>query len=217
MDPGRAGGRWRSAGSGRRVGPVSQGDLFIISAPSGAGKTTLARHLNEALPDTAFSISHTTRPQRRNETHGVDYYFVPEAEFLAMVDRGEFLEYARVFGNLYGTSKAAVRRLMQQGKTVLLDIDWQGARHIRRKMPGCGSIFILPPSLDELERRLRERGQDSDDVIRQRMQQAKDEMHHADEYDFVVVNDEFDRALGELCAIVSGEREPGVSSPTQQT
>lgn len=202
---------------GGRTDPVSKGDLFIISAPSGAGKTTLARRLNEALPETAFSISHTTRPQRRNETHGVDYYFVSEAEFLEMVERGEFLEYARVFGNLYGTSKAAVRRLMQQGKTVLLDIDWQGARHIRRKMPDCGSIFILPPSLDELERRLRDRGQDSEDVIRQRMQLARNEMQHADEYDFVVVNDDLDGALGELCAIVSGEREPGISSPTQQT
>lgn len=194
---------------------MTKGELFIISAPSGAGKTTLARRLNEALPDTAFSISHTTRPQRQTEVHGVDYYFVSETEFREMVERGEFLEYARVFGNLYGTSKAAVRRLMEQGKTVLLDIDWQGARDIRRKMPGCGSIFILPPTLDELERRLRERGQDSDDVIRQRMQQAKDEMQHADEYEFVVVNDDFDRALQELCAIVSGEREPRVSSPTQ--
>jgi len=188
---------------------VTRGDLFIISAPSGAGKTTLARRLNEALPDTAFSVSHTTRQQRRNETHGVDYYFVSEAEFREMVDRGEFLEYARVFGNWYGTSKAAVRELMEQGKKVLLDIDWQGARAVRRRMPGCGSIFILPPSMEELERRLRERDQDSDEVIRQRMEQARDEMKHASEYEFVVVNDDFDRALAELCAIVSGERKAG--------
>lgn len=187
---------------------MSRGTLFIISAPSGAGKTTLARGLNEALPNTAFSISHTTRPQRRNESHGVDYYFVSEQEFREMVDRGEFLEYARVFGNWYGTSKAAVRELMEQGKTVLLDIDWQGARHVRRKMPNCLSIFILPPSLEELERRLRDRDQDTDDVIQQRMDQARDEMQHAEEYEFVVVNDDFERALRELCAIVSGERSP---------
>lgn len=186
-------------------------NLFIISAPSGAGKTTLARGLNEALPNTAFSISHTTRPQRRNETHGVDYYFVSEHEFREMVDRGEFLEHARVFGNWYGTSKAAVRSLMEQGKTVLLDIDWQGARDVRRKMPDCGSIFILPPSTEELEHRLRSRGQDSDEVIAQRMEQARDEMRHADEYDFVVVNDDFERALQALCAIVSGERSPATS------
>jgi guanylate kinase len=194
---------------------VTRGNLFIISAPSGAGKTTLARGLNEALPNTAFSISHTTRPQRRNEIHGVDYYFVSEQEFLGMVERGEFLEYARVFGNWYGTSKAAVRGLMEQGKTVLLDIDWQGAREVRRKMPDCGSIFILPPTKEELERRLRSRGQDSDEVIRQRMQQARDEMQHAGEYDFVVVNDDFERALKELCAIVSGERTATASCQTE--
>lgn len=190
---------------------MTRGNLFIISAPSGAGKTTLARGLNEALPNTAFSISHTTRPQRRNETHGVDYYFVSEQEFQDMVDRDEFLEYARVFGNWYGTSKAAVRDLMEQGKTVLLDIDWQGARKVRHRMPDCGSIFILPPSTEELENRLRNRGQDSEAVIQQRMEQARDEMRHADEYDFEIVNDDFDRALQELCAIVSGERSAATS------
>lgn len=190
---------------------MTRAKLFIISAPSGAGKTTLARGLNDALPDTAFSVSHTTRPQRRNEVHGVDYYFVSEREFRGMVDRDEFLEYARVFGNWYGTSKAAVRELMEQGKTVLLDIDWQGARKVRSRLPDCGSIFILPPSMAELERRLRSRGQDSDEVIRQRMEQARDEMRHAEEYDFEVVNDDFDRALQELCAIVSGERTTAAS------
>lgn len=193
---------------------MKQGNLFIISAPSGAGKTTLARGLNEALPDTAFSISHTTRPQRGNEVHGVDYYFIKEWEFREMVDRGEFLEYARVYGNWYGTSMAAVNELMQQGRTVLLDIDWQGARDVRLRMPGSLSIFILPPSLEELENRLRERDQDSEEVIQQRMKQARDEMEHADEYEFVVVNDDFDRALQELCAIVSGERSPGRSCQT---
>lgn len=190
---------------------MTRAKLFIISAPSGAGKTTLARGLNDALPDTAFSVSHTTRPQRRNEVHGVDYYFVSEREFREMADRDEFLEYARVFGNWYGTSKAEVRELMEQGKTVLLDIDWQGARKVRSRMPDCGSIFILPPSMAELERRLRSRGQDSDEVIRQRMEQARDEMQHAEEYDFEVVNDDFDRALRELCAIVSGERTTAAS------
>lgn len=193
---------------------MTRGNLFIISAPSGAGKTTLARGLNEALPNTAFSISHTTRPRRRNETDGVDYYFVSEKEFRDMVDRGEFLEYARVFDNWYGTSKAAVRTLMEQGKTVLLDIDWQGARHVRQKMPGCRSIFILPPSLEELERRLRSRGQDSEEVIQRRMEQARDELKHVEEYQFVVRNDDFDRALKELCAIVSGERSPAAACQT---
>lgn len=193
---------------------MKQGHLFIISAPSGAGKTTLARGLNEALPETAFSISHTTRPQRRNETHGVDYYFVSEEEFREMVDRGDFLEYARVYGNWYGTSKAAVHELMSRGKIVLLDIDWQGARDVRLRMPGSRSIFILPPSLAELEKRLRERDQDSEEVIQERMEQARDEMQHADEYEFVVVNDDFDRALQELCAIVSGERTPRRSCQT---
>lgn len=204
----------QGAPPGWRAAAVSQENLFIISAPSGAGKTTLARGLNEALPSTAFSISHTTRPQRRNETHGVDYYFVSEQEFQEMVDRGEFLEYAKVFGNWYGTSKAAVRRLTEQGKIALLDIDWQGARHVRRKMPGCRSIFILPPSMEELERRLRDRDQDSEQVIKQRMEQARDEMRHADEYEFVVVNDDFDRALQELCEIVSGERSPARTCQT---
>lgn len=182
--------------------------MFIISAPSGAGKTTLARGLNEALPNTAFSISHTTRPQRRNESHNVDYYFVSDREFREMMERGDFLEYAQVYGNWYGTSKAAVHYLMEQGKTVLLDIDWQGARHVRCKMPDSRSIFILPPSLEELERRLRSRDQDSDDVIQQRMEQARDEMQHVEEYEFIVVNDYFDQALQELCAIVSGELSP---------
>lgn len=196
--------RWRSV--------VKSGGLFIISAPSGAGKTTLARGLNEALPNTAFSISHTTRPQRRNEVHGVDYYFVSQRKFREMVERGEFLEYARVYGNWYGTSMAAVKELMDQGKVVLLDIDWQGARDVRLRMPGSMSIFILPPSLEELEKRLRERDQDSDEVIQQRMEQARDEMQHADEYEFIVANDDFDRALEELCAIVSGERSPANAS-----
>jgi guanylate kinase len=199
---------------GARRSAVKRGGLFIISAPSGAGKTTLARGLNEALPNTAFSISHTTRPQRRNEVHGVDYYFVSEREFREMVERGEFLEYARVYGNWYGTSMAAVKELMDQDKVVLLDIDWQGARDVRLRMPGSVSIFILPPSLEELEKRLRERDQDSDEVIQQRMEQARDEMQHADEYEFVVVNDDFNRALDKLCAIVSGERSPETAGQT---
>lgn len=181
-----------------------KGLLFIISAPSGAGKTSLARGLIEAVPDTAFSISHTTRPKRPDETHGIDYYFVSEAQFKDMIGADGFLEHAKVFDNWYGTSRAEVQRLVNLGKTVLLDIDWQGAREVRNKLPDAKSIFIKPPSLQELEKRLRERAQDSEEVIRRRMRQAPEEMCHADEYDHVVINDNYDRALAELQKIVEG-------------
>jgi len=178
--------------------------LFIISAPSGAGKTTLARRLCAARPDVVLSVSHTTRRRRSGETEGVDYYFVDRAEFESMVARGEFLEHAEVFGNLYGTSRRAVEALTGQGKTVLLDIDWQGARKVRGKIPGVRSIFILPPSRAELERRLRQRGQDDDEVIDARMRKAAEEISHHDEYDCVIVNDDIEKALADLKAIVEG-------------
>ncbi len=181
------------------------GRLFILSAPSGAGKTTLARRLIESLPDMVLSVSHTTRPKRNGEQHGVDYWFVSAEEFRAMKEGGEFLEHAEVFGNLYGTSKESVDEQLQLGRNVLLDIDWQGARSVRQRMPGVTSIFILPPSLAELEHRLRSRGQDSDSVVEGRMREAAEEMSHHVEYDYKVVNDDLDRATADLIAIVSGQ------------
>lgn len=183
---------------------MAKGRLFILSAPSGAGKTTLAKRLVASLPDLVISISHTTRPRRNGEEHGVDYWFVTPEEFQAMIEAGEFLEYARVFGNMYGTSRTAVEEKLDQGLNVLLDIDWQGARSVREHMPGVISIFILPPSLVELERRLRARGQDSDSVVEQRMQEAAEEMSHHGEYDYKVINDDLDRAAADLAAIVTG-------------
>lgn len=183
---------------------MAKGRLFILSAPSGAGKTTLAKRLVASLPDLVISISHTTRPRRNGEEHGVDYWFVTPREFQAMIEAGEFLEYARVFGNMYGTSRTAVEEKLDQGLNVLLDIDWQGARSVREHMPGVISIFILPPSLAELERRLRARGQDSDNVVEQRMQEAAEEMSHHGEYDYKVINDDLDRAAADLTAIVTG-------------
>jgi guanylate kinase len=184
---------------------MQSGELFIISAPSGAGKTTLVKRLVGAMPDLVFSVSHTTRPLRPGEVHGSDYYFVDRETFEEMTARGEFLEYAEVFGNLYGTARSAVEELMGRGKSVLLDIDWQGARMVREAMPRARSIFILPPSLQELERRLRDRGQDAEGVIAHRMRDAAAEMSHHDEYDYIVVNDDLESALADLRAIVQNE------------
>ena len=183
---------------------MSYGRFFIISAPSGAGKTTLAKRIVDEIDDTVLAVSHTTRRMRPGETDGVDYFFVDRSEFEAKVVAGDFLEYAEVFGNLYGTSKSEVERLLKAGKSVLLDIDWQGARKVRRQIPEVQSIFVLPPSTQELERRLRQRGQDSDEVISRRMQEAADEMAHRDEYDHEVVNDDLENAMAKLRTIVSG-------------
>lgn len=183
---------------------MSYGRFFIISAPSGAGKTTLARRIVDEFTDTVLAVSHTTRRMRLGEVDGVDYFFVDREEFEAMIEAGDFLEYAEVFGNLYGTSKSEVDRLLKAGNSVLLDIDWQGARKVRRQIPEVQSIFVLPPSMQELERRLRERGQDSGEVICRRMQEAADEMAHRDEYDHEVVNDDLETAMAKLRSIVSG-------------
>jgi guanylate kinase len=183
------------------------GKLFIISAPSGAGKTSLARALIASAANATMSVSHTTRPRRASEVEGVDYFFVSQTEFLSMTDEGVFLEYAEVYGNYYGTSRNAVEAMLAQGVNVLLDIDWQGARLVREQMPEAISISILPPSIDELERRLRSRGSDSEDVIKNRMRQALDEMRHSDESDFRVLNDDFNLALNDLTLILSGESD----------
>lgn len=183
------------------------GKLFIISAPSGAGKTSLARALIANGGNTVMSISHTTRQQRAGEVDAKDYFFVNQAEFLEMVDRGVFLEYAEVYGNFYGTSRLAVDEMLAAGSNVLLDIDWQGARKVRELMPQSVSISVLPPSVEELERRLRSRGSDSEDVIQSRMQQALDEMAHCREADFRVLNDDFNEALDDLALILAGESD----------
>lgn len=154
-----------------------------------------------------MSVSHTTRLRRSGEVHGEDYFFVEKPEFLQMVDEGVFLEYAQVYGNYYGTSRLAVEDSLAKGLNVLLDIDWQGARAVRQQMPNAISISVLPPSIDELERRLRSRGSDSEDVIRSRMRQAIDEMQHCKEADFVILNDDFNAALHDFTLILGGESD----------
>ena len=183
------------------------GKLFIISAPSGAGKTSLARALIANTTGTRMSISHTTRQQRAGEVDGEDYFFINKETFHSMVEEGIFLEYAEVYGNYYGTSRLAVEELLSAGKNVLLDIDWQGARRVREQMKEATSISVLPPSITELEKRLRYRGSDSEDVIQSRMHQAMDEMAHCKESDYIVMNDDFNAALDDLSLILKGESD----------
>lgn len=187
---------------------MNKGRLFILSAASGTGKTSLAKALVESMPDAAFSVSHTTRRPRPGEQHGVHYYFLNPQQFDEMVAADRFLEHAKVFGNSYGTSRAATENLLRQGKNIILDIDWQGARTIKEKMPESVSIFILPPSRKALEARLTSRGQDTPEVIEQRMQAAVSEMSHYQEFDHVVVNDDFAAALNDLKAIIRGDGSP---------
>lgn len=185
---------------------MAQGSLFIVSAPSGAGKTSLVRALMERMEGLAFSVSHTTRPMRPGEQNGRDYHFVTVETFEAMIGAGEFLEHARVFDNYYGTSLAAVQAQLARGEDVFLDIDWQGARQVREQLPEAYGIFILPPSRAALESRLQGRGQDGPEVIARRMRDAVSEAAHYDEYDYLIINDEFDTALDELGAIVTSAR-----------
>jgi guanylate kinase len=184
-----------------------RGRLFVIAAPSGAGKTSLVRALMEREPALRFSISYTTRQQRPAEVHGRDYFFVAKEEFERMVANGEFLEHARVFGNCYGTARAQVEESLAAGQDLILEIDWQGAQQIRAALPECLSIFILPPSRAELERRLRGRATDPEDVIRRRLNDAAADMSHWREFDYVVVNDDFSTALNDLQMIVAGRGE----------
>ena len=181
---------------------MSQGNLYILSAPSGAGKSSLISALLalDSSTQKMVSVSHTTRAPRPGEVEGVHYYFVSKEEFESLIEKDLFLEYAKVFGgNYYGTSLA-------KGIDVFLDIDWQGAQQIRKKVPSVKSIFILPPSLPELERRLIGRGQDSEEVIAERMSKAISEISHYDEYDYVIVNDDFEKALKDLQSILQSER-----------
>jgi len=181
--------------------------LFVIAAPSGAGKTTLVHAITLNNPDLRFSISYTTRPQRSNEADGRDYMFVDKQTFESLREHGEMLESATVFDNLYGTSREQVERHLADGHSVILEIDWQGARQVRESMPECVTIFILPPSHDELVRRLRSRGTDSDDVIERRLRDALSDMAHWEEFDYVVINDNLDNAVADLEAVLAGEGE----------
>ena len=184
---------------------TTNGKLFIFSAASGTGKTSLAKALVECTPQVAFSVSHTTRAPRPGEQHGVHYYYVTREEFDRMVANGEFVEHATVFGNSYGTSKRAIEDQIQSGKSVILDIDWQGARAIKKWRPEAVSIFILPPSRAALRERLTNRKQDSQEIIDRRMREAVAEMSHYSEFDLLVVNDNFDAALADLKAILRDE------------
>lgn len=186
--------------------PTATGILFIVAAPSGAGKSSLVRALLERESGICLSVSHNTRPPRPKEVDGRDYHFVSRAAFEEMIEADQFFEHAEVHGDLKGTSMTAVAPLLEQGRDVLLEIDWQGARQVRRKVPSCRSIFILPPSRDELERRLRGRASDSEATIQRRLVNSRAEVAHADEFDYLVVNDDFDVAVDDLQAIVRAER-----------
>ena len=184
-----------------------QAKLFVVAAPSGAGKTTLVQAMISKNPDLRFSISYTTRPQRRNEADGVDYIFTSREQFAELLEQGEMLEHAEVFDNNYGTSRSQVDEHLAADHNVLLEIDWQGARQVRESMPECVTVFILPPSRRELERRLRDRGTDSEPVIERRLQDAVSDMSHWDEFDYVVINDDLDKAVIQLQSVLDGRSE----------
>jgi len=181
--------------------------LFVLAAPSGAGKTTLVNALVERNPGLRVSVSYTTRSQRVTEVEGRDYHFVTTEEFSRLRDAGELLESALVFDNFYGTSRAGVQEHLDQGHNVILEIDWQGARQVRQSMPGCVTIFILPPQRSELERRLRSRKTDSDEVIERRLRDALSDMSHWREFDYVIINDQLDQAVERVEAVLCGQGE----------
>ncbi len=193
--------------------PGSPSRLFVIAAPSGAGKTTLVKALTTRNPELRFSISYTTRPQRRNEADGVDYLFVDKDEFDRLRAAGALLESAEVFDNFYGTSREQVEKHLATGHHVILEIDWQGARQVRKAKPDCVTVFILPPSRQELERRLRRRGTDTEAVIERRLRDALSDMSHWNEFDYVIFNDDLDDAVADLEAVLAGR---GAASATDQ-
>jgi guanylate kinase len=189
--------------------------LFVISAPSGAGKTSLVKALRQRLPDLAVSTSHTTRPARPNERNGREYYFVDNSAFDRLVAAGAFLEHARVFDNQYGTSRRQLEEKLAAGRDVILEIDWQGARQVRAALPDCRSIFILPPSREALRTRLMGRQTDSLAVIERRLADAVTDMSHYREFDYVVVNDQFDAAVDQLVEIIGGRAQSYAADRTE--
>ena len=182
------------------------GLLFVVTAPSGAGKTSLIDAALKEDPRLRLSISYTTRPPRPGEVNGREYHFVDPATFESMANAGEFLESAYVYKNRYGTSRSVVRDLLAGGDDLILEIDWQGARQVRRAFPDCIGIFILPPSIEELERRIRVRGQDSEEVIALRMAQAREELSHAGEFQYAIINKDFDEARKRMLEVIRAER-----------
>ena len=180
---------------------ASSGTLYIVSAPSGAGKTSLVKALIDSMPQVRVSVSHTTRAMRPGEVDGVNYHFVDHERFRVMLGENAFLEHAEVFGNFYGTSQRWVEQTLAEGYDLILEIDWQGAQQVRRLLPDARSIFILPPTQQALRQRLTNRGQDSDEVIERRMREAVSEMSHYVEYDYLVINDDFAHALDDLKAV----------------
>ncbi|GAA5786186.1 guanylate kinase [Chitiniphilus shinanonensis] len=185
---------------------MARGNIFVVTAPSGAGKTTLVAALLAADQNVQLSISFTTRAPRTGEVHGKDYHFIDRAEFEAMIAAADLLEHALVYGNYYGTSRRWIESVIDNGRDILLEIDWQGAQQVKRIFPDSVGIFVLPPSIDALEQRLRSRGKDSDEVIAQRMAAAREEMSHFDEADYVVVNEHIDEAVRDIVAVVRAER-----------
>ena len=188
------------------------GKLFVFAAPSGAGKTTLVHAIVTKHPELRFSISYTTRKPRRNEADGVDYLFVTRREFMRLRNEGEMLEYAEVFDNYYATSRSQVEKHLADNRNVILEIDWQGTRQVRESMPECITIFILPPSVEELERRLRDRRTDAPEVIERRLRDALSDMSHWDEFDHVIINDDLNQAIADLEAVLAGEGESTATS-----
>lgn len=186
--------------------------LFVIAAPSGAGKTTIVRKLLARNPDLHFSISYTTRKKRRTEVDGSDYLFVDVAEFTRLRESGELLEYAEVFDNWYATSRRQVEQHLAEGRSVILEIDWQGARQVRESMPECVTIFVLPPSLQELERRLRDRRTDDAEVIERRLADARGDMSHWDEFHYIIINDDLEKAVADLNDVILGQGHANVAT-----
>ena len=188
------------------------GKLFVFAAPSGAGKTTLVHAVVKKHPELRFSISYTTRNPRENEAHGADYLFVSKEEFMRLRDEGEMLEYAEVFDNYYASSRSQVEKHLADDRNVILEIDWQGAQQVRESMPECVTIFILPPSVEELERRLRDRRTDAPEVIERRLRDALSDMSHWGEFDYVIINDDLNQAISDLEDVLAGNGEATATS-----